>query len=144
MGAKMSFEGELYYGAAGSTAGTKITNIAGDVTYDITPEKGDTTERGTGSATPINTSRVTALTISISWSMLQKAIADDATLESLKVAAAAGTPVAIRTLDYAAAKGFDGDCVLTMKKGEPFKGAQTVEFTAEPTAESGRTPSLYT
>lgn len=136
---KMGYEGEIFYGVAGSTGATKITNSQDiNVTYDI--EEGATTVRGSGSAVPINTSRVTALTFSVEWTMLVKS--DDTTLEALRVKAASGEPVAIRLKDYSAGKGFDGDCILNMQHGAPLKGEQTVRFTAKPN-DDNRTPQLY-
>jgi hypothetical protein len=140
MGAKMGFEGKIFYGVAGGTGGTEITNSR-DINYDLSPDKGDTTVRGAGTSPPIKTSRVTAIGVSIEWTMIQKD--NDAVLEALKTAAAAGVPVAIRTKDYAAGKGFDGDCTLAARRGAPIAGEQTVQFTAEPTDEGGRAPQLY-
>lgn len=137
---KMGFEGLLYYGAAGSTATTQVTNCQ-DITISYDIEEGATTVRGSGSSVPINTSRVTALTLSMEWTMLVKS--DDSTLEALRVAAAAGTPVAIRGKDYSSGKGPDLDVILTMQHGMPLKGEQTVRFTAKPNDDS-RTPNLYT
>lgn len=136
---KMGFEGEIYYGTAGSTAATKITNSQ-DITYTLDIEEGATTVRGSGSSVPINTSRVTALTASIQWTSLVKS--DDTSIEALRVAAMSGAPVAIRTKDYAAGKGFDGDCILSVTHGKPLKGEQTLQFTAKPN-DDNRTPQLY-
>lgn len=136
---KMGFEGLIYYGAAGSTASGQLTNSQ-DITVSYDNEEGATTVRGSGSAVPINTSRVTAKTVSIEWTMLVKS--DDTYLEALRTAEAAGTPVAIRLKDYSAGKGFDGDCILSMQHGMPLKGEQTVRFTAKPNDDT-RTPSLY-
>lgn len=135
----MGFEGVILYGAAGSTAATAITNSR-DINYNFDTEKGDTTVRGAGTSPPKKTSRVTALNVTIEWTMLNKS--DDATLESLRVAAYAGTPVAIRTKDYSSGKGFDGDCILDVQHGKPIAGEQTVQFTATPNDDS-RDPSLY-
>ena len=137
---KMGYEGEIYYGVAGSTAATQITNSR-DISISTDPEKGDTTVRGTGAAPPISTSRVTGITWSCDWNMLEKS--DDATLEALKAAAAAGDPVALRMKDSATRKGFDGDVILSIKGGKPLKGEQTWDFTAEPTADAGREPQIY-
>jgi hypothetical protein len=136
---KMGFEGEIFYGTAGSTGATKITNSQDiTITYDI--EEGPTTVRGSGSSPPINTSRVTALSFSVEWTMLLKS--DDTTLENLRVAAAAGNPVAIRLKDYSSGKGYDGDCILNVNHGVPLKGEQTVRFTGKPN-DDNRTPQLY-
>lgn len=137
---KMGYEGEIYYGVAGSTATTKITNSR-DITISVDAERGDTTVRGAGAAPPVGTGQVTGVNFSCDWSMLEKST--DSTLEALKGAATSGTPVALRLKDHSAGKGFDGDVTLNMKKGKPLKGEQTIDFTAEPTGESTREPSLY-
>lgn len=138
MSTKMGFEGEIYYGAAGSTAASKLTNSR-DITYNVDPEKGETTVRGAGSTPPINTERVTALGVSIEWQMLNKTT--DSDLAALVTAAVAGTPVAIRTKSHSTGKGFDGDVNLTVRRGKPYKGEQTLDFTATPNDEQ-RTPQL--
>jgi len=140
MGAKMGFQGLLYYGVAGNSAGTLITNSR-DITIDTDHESGETTERGDGTSPPIKTEDVTCITLQIEFTCLQKD--DDATLNSLKAAAASGTPVALRGKDYAAGKGPDGDFNLKMSDGKPLKGEQTVKFTATPTAKAGRKPQAY-
>lgn len=137
---KMGFEGELYYGTAGTTAATKITNVT-DESISIDPEKAGTTIRGTGSAKPINTEQVVAISWQAEWTMLNKT--DDNTLEALRVAATAGDPVALRMKDYSSGKGYDGDVTLAVKHGKPLKGEQTYVFTATPTDESGRAPQIY-
>ncbi len=141
MSIKMGFEGEIYYGVAGNTAATKITNSR-DVGFNLDPEKAPTTTRGDGTSPPVNTEQVVALSTSMEWNMLNKT--DDTTLAALRAAAAAGTAVAFRMKDYSAGKGFNGDVTLSMKHGKPLKGEQSFDFTATPTEESGRTPVLYT
>lgn len=136
---KMGFEGLLYYGAAGSTAATQITN-ARDITIGHGLEKGDTTVRGNGSGPVVNSSRVVAIDHSLSFQMVNKS--DDATLTALLTAAAAGEPVALRGKDHSAGKGPDFDYILEVSKGQPFKGEQTVDFTCTPTDEAGRDPEL--
>lgn len=136
----MGYEGQIFYGAAGATAATLISN-SGDINYELDYDEGDTTERGDGTAPPIETARVTVRKVSaLSWTMLNKE--GDTTLTSLLTAAYAATPVAIRTKDKAAGKGFDGDVYLKVKHGKPLRGQQTFEFTAKPTDEL-RTPQLY-
>lgn len=135
---KQGFEGILLYGVAGSTAATQVTNSR-DISETIDIEEGSTTIRGTGASPPINTSRVTGLTYSLDWQMIDKS--DDTTLTALKAAAVAGTPVAIRTKSYASGTGFDGDMILKFKKGTPLKGEQTYDFTGMPN-DDNRTPLL--
>ena len=139
MPTKMGFEGKIYYGEAGSEAATEITNSL-DISYSIDADKASTTTRGAGISPPVKTERVVAIGLTIEWTMLNKT--DDATLTALRTAAAAGTPVAIRTKDNAAGKGFDGDVTLTQKDGMPLGGEQTFVFTATPTSEN-RAPLVY-
>jgi len=139
MATKMGFEGLIYYGAAGSTASTALTNTR-DVSITLDSEDGDTTVRGDGSSPPIETTRVTKLKWSCEFTMLMKTA--DAELEALQVAAAAGNPVALRMKDHSSGKGFDGDVTLTCRDGKPLNGEQTKQFTAKPNGES-RTPQLY-
>jgi hypothetical protein len=137
---KMGFEGQIYTGTAGSTGGMLLTNT-GDINYNLDAEKGDTTVRGDGSSVPIKTDSITALGVQIEWDMIHDVT--DSALSTLLTAAFAGTAVAIRTKDYAAGKGFDGDCSLTVQDGLPLKGQTTKKFTATPTREAGRMPNLY-
>ena len=136
---KMGFEGMIYYGVKGSKAGTQITNTR-DISITVDTEKAPTAVRGAGSTPPIATSRVTGITWSAEWNMLEKS--DDSTLEALKVAAAAGTTVALRMKDHSTGKGYDGDVVLSMRAGKPLNGEQTYDFTAEPN-DDDRAPQLY-
>lgn len=137
---KMGYEGLAYYGAAGSTASTQLTGSR-DISYSIDLEKGDTTARGSGSSPPIKVERVCRRAVQIEITFPNES--SDTSLEALRVAAAAGTPIALRLKDYAAGKGFDGDCTLSVSMPYPMDGEQVVTFSATPTDESGRTPSLY-
>lgn len=132
---KMGFEGKIFQGAKGSTAATEIENSQ-DISYNLETEDGETTVRGTGSAPPIETSRVVKRIVSIEWTMLNKTT--DTSLTALLTAAFAGTPVAIRTKAHSTGTGFDGDCYLKVRHGKPLGGAQTYEFTAKPTDDEGR------
>ncbi len=73
--------------------------------------------------------------------MLKKS--DDTNLATLTSAAYADTAVAIRTVDYAAGKGFDGDVYLNVKEGRPYKGEQTVEFSVASVTDENRAPSYW-
>lgn len=136
---RMGFEGKIYYGVAGTTASTEITNTQ-DINYDFSTERGSTLERGDGNSPPIDCESVTVRKVSLGFKMLNKD--SDTTLAALLAAAYGGMPVAIRTKDKAAGKGFDGDCVLEVKHGKPIKGEQVFDFTAVPNDDQ-RTPSLY-
>lgn len=135
---KMAFEGLLYYGAAGSTAGNLLVNVT-EATIKIGKSTGDTTSRGNGSGPPVHTERVTEIIPGLEFSMLNRS--DDTYLAAMLAAAAAGTPVALRGKDYAAGKGPDMDYILEADNGEPKNGEQTYKFTATPTRDGGRTPT---
>ena len=137
---KMGFEGEIYYGAAGSTASTLLTNIR-DESYDFDHGSGDTTVRGTGSAPPIETGRATSRKVTLGWNMTNDPT--DTALAALLTAAYGSTPVAIRTKDRAAGKGFDGDVYLKVKHGKPLKGEQTYDFSVDTVTRENRAPQLY-
>lgn len=136
---RMGYEGQLLYGTAGSTAGTLVTNCV-DLDYDTPSEKAPTTVRGAGTSPPITTERVTGLSASITWKMLNKPA--DATLAALVAAARTGAAVALRTKSYSAGTGYDGDATLSVKNGMPIKGEQVFEFSATPTDDEGRAPLL--
>ena len=91
---KMGYESLLYYGAAGSTAATQITNCR-DVNYNVTPQTAPTTVKGAGSSPPIETVRVVGRQAQLTWTMLDKS--DDSTLTALRAAAANGTIFAAHT-----------------------------------------------
>jgi len=134
---KMGFEGLIYYGTAGSTAATLISNSR-DISETYETEDGDTTVRGS-SGIPIGTARVTRLNYSLEWTMLNKS--SDSTLTALRTAAATGAPVAIRTLDHSGSVGFDGDMIVKMTKGKPLQGEQTFNFSGVPN-DDNRAPLL--
>lgn len=126
----MGFEGKIFTGTAGSEATDEITNSR-DIKYSFDYDKGDTTERGEDeSVPPIEYGRVSVRKITITFNTTNKE--DDALLATLLAASYAGQPVAIRTKDKAAGKGFDGDCIIKHELGKPLRGEQTYDFTCEP------------
>lgn len=127
---KRGYEGQIFYGAAGATASTQLTNVL-DLDYDTSLTRGDTTVRGVGTTLPQETSLPTAIKPVITWSMLNKS--NDAALTALRAAAKAGTIIALRTKDHSTGTGFDGDVTLSMKLGKPLKGVQKFDFSAEAT-----------
>lgn len=138
---RMGFEGKIYYGAAGAEATTLIENSR-DITYTFDTEEGDTTVRCAGSGPPIETGRVTVLKVTaLSWQMTNTT--GDTVLTALLTAAYAGTPVAIRTKDKTAGKGFDGDVYLSVNHQKPLRGEQLVEFSVKRVTRENRTPQLY-
>ena len=135
----MGYEAKLYYGAAGATATTLITNSR-DIKYDTNPVSGDTTVRGSGSTPPVRTGRTVALEVSLTFTMLQKT--DDTTLTALLAAARTGAPVALRVIPATGGTGLDADCVISASAGMPIGGEQTVDFTLVALNDDNRAPLL--
>lgn len=138
---KMGFEGKLYYGVAGATASTEITNSR-DITISYGHETGETTVRGDGSSVPIETGRPVKRQIGIQWTMLLKT--DDTTLSALRAAVAAGTPVALRGKDYTSGQGPDADFYITCEHGKPIGGEQTLNFSTTMPTDENRVVTPYT
>lgn len=134
----MGFEGQAYYGAAGAT-GSTLLEPSRDITISLGTTRGSTKSRG-ASGIPKNTERVTSLDWSCTINMLNDPA--DSAVEAMKVAANAGTPIALRMKDNSSGKGYDGDVVLDMELGEPLDGEQTLDFTCTPT-KVNRAPQLY-
>ena len=136
----MGFEGESFYGVAGSTAATRMTESV-DISYNFDAEFGNTTPRGNSAAPPIDTQKITVRKVSLSINMLHDA--DDAVLEAMRAAMFNGNPIAVRLKDDVGGKGFDGDCYLTCGHDMPLRAEQTFKFTGTPCRDAGRSPQLY-
>lgn len=137
---KMGYEGILYYGTAGSTAATQLTNAV-DIKFDLDHEEGDTTVRGLGTTPPVKTSSATLIVVGLEVTMLNDT--SDASLTAMKNAAGAKTPIALRGKDSAAGKGPDADFILKMSAPWNLKGEQVITFTATPNRDN-RAPVAYT
>src|SRR5688572_28058857 len=106
----MGFKGIAYYGVAGATGATQLTNSR-DIAYNMDPQKGNTTVRGDSSVAPIHCEEVVERVVSISIQMVNETT--DTALEAMRVAAFAGTAIVLRLKDHSAGKGFDGDVTLS-------------------------------
>lgn len=136
---KVGYEALLYYGAAGATAATQITNSR-DIKYAVTPSVGDVTVRGAGSTPPIKTGRTTGLDATLSWTMLDKS--DDTTLTALRAAANSGSPVALRYIPHTGGTGLDADCIISCDNGAPLNGEQTFDIAIVALNDDNRVPLL--
>jgi hypothetical protein len=139
MSDEMGYQCKLYIGTAGAAAATQVTN-ATDVDYDLAPEKGSTTVRGTSGRVPIKTENVTLLSPTITWKMLNDPV--DANLVLMISAAIGGAALAIKVTTGSGAVLFDGDCTLSKKYNAGMAGESTYDFTATPTKSAGRGPTL--
>lgn len=138
MPTRAGYEGLLYYGTAGSTAATLLTNVE-DLNYDTQPDKAETTIRGDGTAAPIKTDKVVAIGATITWSMLNKTT--DTNLIALIAAARTGAIVALRTRAASTLLGYDGDVTLAVTHEMTLKGISKFNFTATANDEN-RVPKL--
>lgn len=136
---RMGYEGLLYRGTAGSTAATQVTNSR-DITESFGTQQGETTVRGDSSVPPIECYRVTARSYDLKWNMTEDDT--DTSLTAFKAAAAAGTPIAVRTKSYSSGTGVDMDVIIvSIEQGKPYKGEATVDITAKPCRDN-RTPQF--
>lgn len=126
---RRGYEGLIYYGVAGATAATLITNCE-DLNYSNPSEKIETTTRGDSSTPPKKSEKVVGIGAEITWSMMRKD--GDATLAALLAAERTGALVALRTKDYSSGTGFDGDCSLSVTHEMTLKGQSKFNFTATP------------
>jgi len=136
---EMGYQLALYVGAAGATAATQITG-AEDVDYDLAPQKGQTTNRGTGGNVPIVTENVVSLQPTVTWT--QHNNQNDTTLTTLLAAAKVGLPVALKLVTLAGATLIDGDFTLSKKYNAPLAGTGTYDFVGTATKQAGRTVTL--
>lgn len=133
------YQGLLYYGPAGTTAPTLI-ECRTTVNYDITPKIGETTCAGNGTDIPIESGEAVSIKAMISFTMI---IRDDVpATTTLAAAAATGDPIALRFEVYSGSKGFDCDCIISIKEGAPIDGNSTMDVNVEAISESQRTALL--
>src|SRR5207237_762434 len=106
MPTRMGYEGLVYYGTAGATAATPLTNVE-DLNYDTELEKVEITTRGNGTALPKKSEKPVCVGATVTWSMFMQT--GDAALTALIAAARTGASVALRTRAHSTGTGFDGD-----------------------------------
>ena len=140
---RMGYERMLFYGTAGATATTQLTNVL-DIKHDIALNYGSTTVRGDGTSVPIETEKPTSRKPTITWGMRDQP--NDTHLAVLRAAAKAGTPVAIVVKEWnssgVATPIFDGDCNIQVSEGHPLNGEATFDFSASCSRDKGRTPTF--
>lgn len=137
---KQGWEGQIFYGTAGTTGATLLENVK-DISLNMEVERGNTTVRGDSTAPPIETEDVTIRKVGVEWGMIYDIT--DSAVEALLQAAADGTGVALRLKSYASGKGPDADFTLSVTWAEPLNGEQMINFTASPSRSYGRAPQNY-
>lgn len=135
----MGWEGRAFYGAAGSTASTQLTETA-DLSVEYGGDMGNDTVRGDSSGPPIATERRTTRTFQARVQM--KPSDSDTALEAMRTAAANGTAIALRLIGKSGGKGYDGDVNVSVTHNAPLQGEQALDFTLTPNKEL-RVPQLY-
>jgi len=141
MGIKLGMHCKLYFGVAGSTATTELTNVK-DVTLNLETGEADVTTRGNqGWRAVVATLKSGSVEFEMVWDT------GDAGFAALKNAYFGNTPIALAILDGAAAgggEGLDADFSVTnFSRSEPLEEAVTVSVTVKPTY-STRAPQWIT
>jgi hypothetical protein len=139
MAKKMGYQGLLYYGTKGSTASTQVTKRV-DATYEISVETGSTTSAGDGTSVPIETGEAVTLDAKITFNCIVDD--NDAAVIAFQAAAATGVPIALRFIAFTGGAGLDADCVISVTRGAPLKGEQTMDVSVEKLSASDREPQL--
>ena len=138
MSIKLGMEAKLYYGAAGATATTELTNVK-DVTLNLESGEADVTTRGnSGWRATVGTLKTGSVEFEMIWD------SDDAGFAAIKDAYFNNEPIALAILDGAGGEGLDADFSITnFSRKEALEEAITVSVTAKPTY-STRAPAWVT
>ena len=128
MSIKLGMEAKLYYGAAGTTAATELTNVK-DVTLNLESGEADVTTRANaGWRATVGTLKTGSVEFEMIWD------SDDLGFTAIKDAYFANTPIALAILDEAGGEGLDADFSITsFSRKEALEEAITVSVTAKPT-----------
>ena len=128
MAIKLGLNAKMYYGVAGSSATTELTNCQ-DVT--LTLEKGEadvTTRAAAGWRQTVGTLKEGSIEFKMVWDT------EDAGFVAIKNAYFNDTPIALKILDAEGGSGLDADFSITkLTREEPLEQALTASVTAKPT-----------
>jgi hypothetical protein len=125
---KLGMEAKLFYGVAGATAATELTNVK-DVTLNLESGEADVTTRGNaGWRATVGTLKTGSVEFEMIWDSA------DAGFAAIKDAYFNNTPIALAILDGAGGEGLDADFSITnFSRKEALEEAITVSVTAKPT-----------
>lgn len=128
MSIKLGMECKLYFGAAGATATTELTNVK-DVTLNLETGEADVTTRGNqGWRATVATLKSGSVEFEMVWDT------GNAGFSALKDAYFGNTPIALAILDGENGEGLDADFSVTnFSRSEPLEEAVTVSVTVKPT-----------
>lgn len=125
---KLGLEAKLYYGGAGSTATTELTNVK-DLTLNLQAGEADITTRGAaGWKVSLAALKEGSLEFTMVWDP------SDAGFAAISNAFFSGEAIALAALDGEGGSGLDADFMITQfNRSEPLEDAITVSVTAKPT-----------
>lgn len=127
MGEKLGIECKLYYGAAGATATTELTNTK-DVTLNLEKGEADNTRRSSGGWESI---KAVLKSASLEFDMVWDP--GDGGFAAIKDAYFNNTPIALTALDAEGGEGLDADWeILKFSRSEPLKDIVSVSVSAKP------------
>jgi hypothetical protein len=128
MSIKLGMEAKLYYGAAGATATSELTNVK-DVTLNLESGEADVTTRANaGWRATVGTLKTGSVEFEMIWD------SDDLGFTAIKDAYFNNTPIALAILDGPGGEGLDADFSVTnFTRNEPLEEAITVNVTVKPT-----------
>ena len=128
MSIRLGMQAKLYYGAAGATATTELTNVK-DVTLTLETGESDVTTRASnGWRATIATLKNGSVEFTLIWDT------EDAGFTAIKNAYFNNTAIALAVLDGEGGSGLDADFSVTnFTRNEPLEEAITVNVTVKPT-----------
>lgn len=128
MALRLGMDAKLYYGAAGGTAATELTNVK-DVTLSLETGEADVTTRANeGWRATVATLKDGSVEFEMVWDT------QDAGFAAIKDAFFNNTPIALAILDGEGGSGLDADFTITsFSRSEALEEAITVSVTAKPT-----------
>jgi len=137
---RAGWERILYKGAAGATAATLVDRVVDvDVNKDVT--RVETTDRGDGTIVPIETHQVVSRQCEVTFTL--RYYDSDAKIADLIAAAETGADRAIKVVRRTGGlTEVDADVNLSYSSPGKLKDGMLVEFTAQLSQDSGRTPVI--
>jgi len=128
MATTFGFEAKFYYGTAGSTASSELSNCK-DLTLNSEATAGEITSRATGGYKAFASGLKDA---SVEWEMVW--LTDNAGFEAIRDAYVGRSAIALAILDAASGEGLDADFVITaFNRTESLDDPMAVSVTAKPT-----------
>lgn len=129
---RMGYEAEIYYGTAGSTAGT-LLSLSRDMSHTCEFDEADVSDRGS----IINDYDAAGISIQLEFELNNND--GNAAIATFRTAGRTGGAIALRTKDKDSGVGWDGDFVISLNESQPLRDAQRIGVTARPTQKEGRT-----